>query len=745
MEYYAHTRGESKAEWQSIKDHLIGTAGLARQLGTDSGLADFAVVAAMLHDLGKYSQAFQRRLEGAPQKVDHTTAGALEVKKLLPELVREVIGQMLAYCITGHHGGLMDAGSPVSTQEDHTLAGRLKRASMLEDYSAYSSDLDFTNLQIPTRFPSNFRPNSESPGFSLAFATRMIYSILVDADFLDTETFCNGGIKLRGSTVSIPELAASFTRFLERFSQPTRPIDARRSATLQACIEKAQFPTGLFTLTLPTGAGKTLTSMAFALQHALRHGLKRVIYVIPYTSIIEQNAAVFKNSLAGLEDVVLEHHSSFDWNPRMEDEQTNRQNSALNKLKWAAENWDIPIVVTTNVQFFESLFANRSSRNRKLHNIARSAIIFDEAQMLPREFMKPCLYSVAELVRNYGCSAVFCTATQPSLERFLPPDLCPMRELIPNPQAEFDFYRRVQVELLGRLDDASLLERLNNVAQVLCIVNTRKHAKALFAGLSEEGRLHLSTLMCGVHRRKVISEIRRRLSEGLPCRVVSTQLLEAGVDLDFPVGYRALAGLDSIIQAAGRVNRENLLPTANFYVFEPDSEHVRRMPRMIQQTAEVARLVVKQHSADPVSVAAIRDYYNLLYAQQDAKAFDSRGILADFRLGRNAVSFDFATAADKFKLIDEDTQAVIVPYDDTARRLLEELRRSPYPLSVARKLQPYTVNVYAKEFENLQSEGAIVQVAEIYPVLRDAPDAYDEQTGLVLPENVGGQAIFIDF
>lgn len=742
MTFYAHTRGDNKSEWQTIVQHLTSTAEWARRLGEDSGLADFSAAAAMLHDIGKYSLAFQRRLEGSPEKVDHATAGAKEIYRLLVERGQPLIGQLLAYCIAGHHGGLPDGGSASDTDEDSTLAGRFKRD--LKDYSSFSSEIDRSRLNVPNRFPPHFRPIPDAQGFSVAFATRMIYSIVVDADFLDTETFCNGGQKPRGEYAPISELAGALSQHLHRFENPHREIDVRRNATLQACITQASLPPGLFTLTLPTGAGKTLASMAFAMQHAIRHGLKRIIYVIPYTSIIEQNAAVFRDSLAPFGDHVLEHHSSFDWDRNREPDHFAQPGSALTKMRWAAENWDVPVVVTTNVQFFESLFANRNSRCRKIHNLSKSVIIFDEAQVLPREFMKPCIYSVVELVRNYGASAVFCTATQPSLGRFLPKGL-QFRELIDDPQAEFDFYRRVQVRQVGRLTDAELLERLNSHAQVLCIVNTRKHARALFEGLKGEGSFHLSTLMCAAHRRAVIAEIRRRLAEGLPCRVVSTQLLEAGVDLDFPVGYRALSGLDSIIQASGRVNRENRRPQAEIFVFEPDSEHARRLPNYIKQTADVARVILRRYAgSDPVCTDAIREYYDLLYEMSSPDAFDSARILACFDKGDNPPTFDFARAAEKFRLIENDTVPVIVPYDEAARSLLNELKATDAPFSIVRKLQPYTVNIYQPEYEALSAGGAIEIYLDHFSVLHEPQGCYHRQTGLGLAGQAGGQGIFLD-
>lgn len=737
MTYYAHTNDLEPAHWQTILDHLQGTAQLAFDHGLDAGVADLARTAALLHDIGKYSQAFQRRLTGSGERVDHATAGAIEVVNLFKSSpVQKVLGELLAYCIVGHHGGLPDYGSPAD-MENSTLHARLKRK--VEDYSAYRNELHPSGLSVSECLPVQLSP--ETVGFTLSVLTRMIYSALVDADFQDTETFVNGGKKPRGDHASIEALTQQFSDYLKLFGNPQTPIDQRRSATLQTCIARASDPPGLFTLTLPTGAGKTLDSMAFALNHAVCHRLKRVIYVIPYTSIIEQNAAVFKRSLGPYQDHVLEHHSNFDWNPKEQNEQIDysSRNSALMKLRLAAENWDIPIIVTTSVQFFESFYANRSSRCRKLHNLAKSVIIFDEAQMLPRPYLKPCLYAVTELVRNYGASAVFCTATQPYLDPFIPDGMQAV-ELIPNVQEQFEFYRRVQVVNQGGLSDTGLLAQINQHEQALCIVNTRKHARALYQGLSKEGSFHLSTLMCAAHRSQVIGEIRRRLQTGQPCRVISTQLLEAGVDLDFPVGYRALAGLESIIQSAGRVNREGRRSTGTLLVFEPDSEHARKAPLYIQQSADIAQRILDKYP-DPISTEAVRAYFTEIYQHQAPQNFDSRNILGYFEKHTPVPDFDFQTAAENFKLIDENTLGVIIPFDETAKQYLQELRTSPFPYSVLRKLQPYTVNIYEQEYQAIVNSGAIDLYCDQFAVLSD-PQHYDPCTGLVIPEITGGQGIF---
>jgi len=739
--FYAHSRdGVGKSEWQRLIDHLANTAKLAADLGRDAGVSELAGVAAWMHDIGKYSYAFQRRLEGAKQRVDHSTAGAKEIIQLFQSTPQKPLAELLAYCIAGHHTGLPDGGSPIDVGETGTLQARLK--TKLEDYSACQTEIDLAKLQLPQRLairPIKGHQGRQLFGFSTAFLTRMVYSALVDADFQDTETYYQNEARPRGGHESVGALRQKFNLYLEQLDQPQSDLNRKRTVTLRACLEKASERPGFFTLTVPTGGGKTLSSMAFALNHAVQHGLKRVIYVIPFTSIIEQNAAVFKECLGDAN--VLEHHSNFDWEPKRKvaDETRDDQTySVLAKLKLAAENWDIPIIATTNVQFFESLFANRSSRCRKVHNLAKSVIIFDEAQMLPREYLYPAMYAVWELVVNYGASAVFCTATQPTVQTFLPAGT-QFTELAPDPQALFDFYQRVRITSLDKLPDADLLAQLDRQPQALCIVNTRRHAKGLFNGLSENGRFHLSTLMCPAHRQATLREIRARLKDGQACRVVSTQVMEAGIDVDFPVGYRALAGLDSIIQAAGRVNREARLPGGDLYVFEPDSEFVKRTPAFIEQGAAVARSILREFSADPVSTAAIGAYFGRLYSLQDGpRAFDSREILACFD---KSEGFDFKTAAEKFQIIDNDMAAVIIPYDQEAKQLIEELKYTAYPLATIRKLQRYTVNIYQQEFQALSSQGALETVADTYAVLNNLSGYYGE-TGLVVPDS-SGDAVFL--
>lgn len=740
--YYAHSKPDiDESEWQLLKDHLTQTGELAYELGRNAGLSDLAQVAGILHDIGKYSAAFQARLRGSNRRVDHATAGAREIVKLFPTLPDNMFAELLSYCIAGHHTGLPDYGSLSDVEGDGTLLARREK-TQLEDYSAYATEIDAGQLELK---PLRIKVNGQFPGYSLSFLTRMLFSTLVDADWLDTERYMQGEEKPRGQYASLNDLAEQFHRHLQRFENPQTPINRQRTETLHACRSQAGHEPGYFTLTVPTGGAKTLTSMAFALDHAIAHDLKRIIYVIPFTSIIEQNAAVFREALGALgAENVLEHHANFDWE-ELRQAADSESGNVYEKLKLAAENWDIPIVVTTNVQFFESLFASKKMRARKLHNIARSVVIFDEVQTLPGDYLQPCMTAVHELVQNYGVSTVFCTATQPSLQRFFPA-ATRFTELAPDPQQLFDFYRRINVKEVGALSDEELLAKIEMHEQALCIVNTRRHAKGLFDQLPDNGRFHLSTLMCPVHRRETLLEIRRRLQNGETCRVISTQVMEAGVDVDFPVGYRALTGLDSIIQAAGRVNREAKQANADVFVFEPRTEHIKRTPLYIAQTGAVAKSILREFKTDPTSIAAVNAYYKQLYMLHAEGSFDAKGILGYLDKGPRNLGFDFKTAAENFKLIDDVMVTVIIPYDEEARNRLHELAYTPYPLTTLRKLQVCSVNIYEQEFRNLQSLGVIQTVSDICFVLDETQMErfYHPQTGLLLPKNRGGEAIFFD-
>lgn len=739
--YYAHSFGENKQDWQSLLAHLQNTALLSAKLGEPLGLKNLAYIIGLLHDLGKYSNAFQQRLSGKSISADHSTAGAQEVTKIYKGTPIEPLSYLLACCIAGHHSGLPDFGTVIDHEQDPTLLARLKR--QIESYDAFRAEISVTDLPKPL-FPP-LKQSTSSGAFTLSFLTRMLYSVLVDADFLETESFYNKGFG-RGCYPSLPEIQSQFQNFLDGTQFPESPVNSMREEIRRACEKRAEDPQGLFSLTVPTGGGKTISSMQFALLHAKKHRLNRIIYVIPYVSIIEQNAQVFKNVLG--DEFILEHHSNFDWDNLNKDPKLSEEadDSVTNKLRLASENWDIPIIFTTNVQFFKSLFASRSSSSRKVHNMANSVIIFDEAQMIPMGYLKVCLLALSELVLNYNSSAVLCTATQPQFTQFFPKSL-PVTEIMPNPDQLYEAFKRVSIENLGKIEDEELVRRLNAHKQALCIVNTRKHARKLFELLPADGRcFHLSTLMYPAHRQKTICEIRKRLALEEPCIVISTQVMEAGVDLDFPVGYRALAGLDSIIQAGGRVNRNRRLSEAKLYVFEPETDAIKRLPGFIAQTGDVARQVLRSWDGkDPICLAAIKEYFQSLYGIQTSVAFDSADVLRCFeKPGSRRPSFDFRTAAERFKMIESDTIGIIVPADPVAKDLLQNLKWAENTGSILRKLQTFTVNVYLNEFKSLCDSGKVEVLNKHIPVLINPKEDYHESLGLNIPASSGGDAIFYD-
>jgi CRISPR-associated helicase Cas3/CRISPR-associated endonuclease Cas3-HD len=727
--YYAHSKKgcTDKAAWQPLREHLENVAAEAGRFAKKFDCEDFGRIIGLFHDLGKYSEAFQKRLEGGP-KVDHATAGALELTQRA-----EILGKLIfAYCVAGHHGGLPDTGSE---NDAASLTGRLKKTRLkpLPDYSAYKTEWEAGELVLKSAKLLPFPRDGSRLPFSIAFLTRMLYSCLVDADWLDTEAFMHKETPAqRGRFLPPDALLAKFNTYIqEKFANPARAIDYKREAIRHQCVEAAGGPKGFYKLTVPTGGGKTHSSMGFALNHAVKHGHDRIIYAIPYTSIIEQNAQEFRKIFG--DDHILEHHSNFVF-------ESDDTNETAQKLKFAAENWDIPLVATTNVQFFESLFANKSTQCRKLHNVANSVIILDEAQMLPISYLKPCLRALEELVNHYGCTVVLCTATQPALDAYM---AVRPKEIIAEPEELEKFFQRVTVEHIGSRSDDELTAELLACPQALVIVNTRQHAKELYARLSDnekEGTYHLSTLMCPVHRKKTIDAIKKRLKEhpDLPTRVISTQLIEAGVNIDFPVVYRSAAGLDSIIQSAGRCNREGKLPSGSVRVFTT-TESYGKAGGHLKKTAQLGEPILEKFKENPICAAAVRQYFTMLYKVQEQQ-LDSRNILENFRLEHSGRElFQYKTAAQNFQLIDEKSRSVIIPYDDQARKLIAALKTADSPKPYLKQLQPYIINLFDNDYEALRNKGRLEVIEDLAEVLTDM-NAYDSNTGLKI--NKKPEALF---
>ena len=711
MAYYAHsTEKTDKSDWQPLDEHLHNVGKLSEQFAAAFNAGQWGQCAGMLHDAGKACPAFLARLSGQAIRVDHAAFGAQTA------LLRgERLGILLAYAICGHHGGLPDGGA-----QDGQLHYRLRKEMTGVEL------LPGLDCVEPLAFP--FQLPEKWAMFSLAFFTRMLFSCLVDADFLDTEAFCTpekSALRETWRQDNPDNLRGSLQAYIAEKQAAATPgkVNEARQRVLTQCIARAKGPQGFYSLTVPTGGGKTLSSLSFAVEHAVAHGLARVIYAIPFTSIIEQNAEVFRQALG--EANVLEHHCNF--HPHECDDA-----SGYNKWRGlATENWASPVVVTTNVQLFESLYGNMPSRCRKLHNIAGSVIVLDEAQAIPTEFLHPCLLALRELVKHYRCTVVLCTATQPALDdvNLKRLELPKINEIVDDPDLLFSELERVRVEFVGKLTAEELARRLDGHQQSLCVVSTKKQAQqvvALMEGV--EGVFHLSTNMYPVHRLRVLGVIRQRLAGGLPCRVVSTSLIEAGVDLDFPVVYRAMAGLDSIAQAAGRCNREGRADHGLVYVYEP--EELPAMPWLRRRIARGRETLRSFPSGDCLGRAPMQRYFELLY---DVESLDAKGIVNRMnpRLHKELI-VPFREIAKDFRLIEDEGVGVIMPglpeESDEIQKMIEQLRYAQFPQTVGRKLQRYAVVVRSKVLHRLQREGAVEMVRDVYPVMLNTA-AYDARMG----------------
>lgn len=735
--FFAHsTPSQDRHNWEPLKLHLDAVASGTAQRAAKFGGASLGHIAGLLHDLGKYTEEFQRRLGGSTERVDHAAPGAWIARD---RYRLHYIGKLLAFGIAGHHAGLADAETGGTAGSARTpLNDRLKNLGGVAEQTLVAAISD--GLVIPNMPPMpDFQARKALAGFQFALLGRMLFSCLVDADYVETERFyagVEGRAPDRDGFASLGALALALDRYLNELVEAASDtaVNRLRAEILAHVRSQADQPQGVFTLTVPTGGGKTLASLAFALDHAKRHRLDRVIFVIPFTSIVDQTADVYRAALAPHSDAVLEHHSAFD-----ESKLSGRE--GFDKLKLAMENWAAPVVVTTAVQFFESLFADRPSRCRKLHNIASSVIILDEAQTLPQHLLRPCVAVLDELARNYRASVVLSTATQPALRETNDPlrsfhggfqKAC---ELAPDPPRLFAALKRVRIEVAREpLVDADLVSRIAAMEQALCIVNSRAHARQLYAALRHlPGARHLSTLMCAVHRRLVLAAIRDDLKNDTPCRVIATSLVEAGVDLDFPLVLRAEGGLNSIAQAAGRCNREGRRSpeTSLTLVFEAAGHPP---PKSMRALCEAGRAAIRKFPEDLLSPEAIEFFFRELYWSAGENRLDGPGILSACAMHAKNFDFPYASIAEDFRMIDDVMLPVIVPFDGKAREYLEALRFVDRPGALARKLQPYTVPIPPNARKKLIDAGAAAAIREtefgdqFVRLLNE--ELYDEATGL---------------
>ena len=715
---------------QSLEDHLEGTRSLAEGFGAGMGLGAEAGLLGKIHDEGKDTAAFQDYIHGRKhRRVDHSTAGAKSFWENGHIGWLQLIG---GFCVAGHHTGIPDLGSKVDCAGTSTLNGRMKKCIPSirhpQRYLIDSTCLDVDHL-------NTFIENRNA--LDVMILTRMLFSCLVDADFLDTEAFMNNQPVRKNEFSSLKEIAAMFWSRLEEdgYFRPKNALNGKRCEILHTCMQKGEGKQGLYSLTVPTGGGKTISSMAFAMKQAMKWHKERIIYVIPYLSIIEQTADVFRALLGN--HAVLESHSQVDYDS-LPEEGSEEAGRVAESMKLAAENWDAPVVITTNEQFFESLYANKTSRCRKLHNIANSVIILDEAQMMPVDFLKPCLHVLEQLVHYYGCTVVLCSATQPELGRYLqknPIQKNPI-EIMENVGELFQFFKRVTFDIDGETDYAEIAKKLDECEQVLCIASTKKEAEKIVELLDGEA-MYLSTNLCPAHRREIIREMKTRLRDGNPCRVVSTSIISVGVDIDFPVVYLQYTGLDSLIQGAGRCNREGRqsLQKSRAHIFWTKESKKSLFMRKEKQVTDMIR---KKYNAEEMTEpSAIRTYFENWYQSNEGNL--------DYReIEKLAQSLSFAEIGKRFHLIQDSTKSVFIPFDEKARNIKEQLMMGNRSRQLMRAAGAYMINVrYSKaqgqsDFMKLLTQGQI----EMFPgdenlaYLVNMED-YDAELGLKIKSEDG--------
>ena len=742
--HLAHIREEEKGCFveQSIEEHCLNVARLARELIYEDeyscGLKDLAYNAGLLHDFGKYRPDFQRYILAAsganqfgkvPPKAPHAIVGAIEAQRLFDD---PMTADTLAYCISGHHRGLYDHNE----MERRLRHGEHKRWCDACEKLTSVEDLGTTDC------------DDVGEPYDLQMAIRMLFSALVDADRLDTEQFMTPDLsaerlRIKGNYASLNTLRERLMARTESFrSAPDTPVNRARAYFLESCrTHGAGSDPGIYTLSLPTGAGKTISSMAWALEMAIRNHHDRIIYVIPYTSIITQTAMVFRE-IFGKENI-LEHHSEVVVEQRGEGDSGDEQ---MSRLKFLTENWDAPIILTTNVQFFESLFASKPVKCRKVHSIANSVIVMDEVQALPEGFLSPILSAIDTLSEAFHCSILCCSATQPVYDEDLnsPDDgsdyytpLDTKGDLVPREAKYFAPFDRVDYHLEPQtVTSQELVERLAAEHSVLCVVNSRKDAGQVYRALKDntDEVIHLSRSMCSAHLRKAIETIKERMRDGEPTKVISTQLIEAGVDLDFPCVWRAHSGLGSIIQAGGRCNREGKMERRG-QVFVFSLADGSRPFGNIARGCNATKMLLHKLSnkiTDPTDPEVIAKYYRLYF--KDIPDFDTAGIEKD--LTEDPEDINFESAAERFKLIDDEgTFPVIVPYMEEGKALVRKIRnheiltREDY-----HRMQEYSVSLRQGDYSTLLSHGNIEQIPwgeDFISVLVD-DECYDSVAGVVI-------------
>lgn len=720
---------------QSNEEHSEGVAKLASRFAAGFGMGLWGEVLGRLHDKGKESNAFQQHIM--------KNSGYAPDTKVVGDYHHAYVGAVMArniYCkssddpnffffvnqILSHHTGLHDSDE-IGKELNKTIPDEI--------------DTNITKAKLNSPLFGNIAKND------FHHLSRMLYSCLVDADYLDTEAFMDkASAALRGSKATLPMLLPRLENHLENLKAKSCESDVNtvRNQVQQQCQKMADTEVGFYSLTVPTGGGKTLSSLLWAMKHAIRNGQKRIIIAIPYTSIIVQTAHILRE-IFGKENV-LEHHSNVDIesdeNQELEEE---IYDETREKLKLATENWDYPIIVTTNVQLFESMFSNKPSVCRKLHNIVNSVIILDEVQTLPTDYLQPIVDSLKTYNKLFGVSVLFTTASQPVLSGKIEgcnpkasfAGIDEVTEIIPADFRLHDRLRRVRLEIddEGRTYD-EVAAMLCRHKRVLCIVNTRNDAKELYQRLPQEGTtLHLSRMMCPKHVGDTVKQIKEALKDDRNeiIRVVSTQLVEAGVDIDFPVVYRQEAGLDSVLQAAGRCNREGKQDICTTYVFSLSKEHC--LPKGYIQAANDARKNLTDIN-DWFAPETMAEYFKQLYSRTDG--FDKKDMKYWLYEPKE---MRFASANKNFQLIEDAGRIVYVCWEGSMGLVQRYLQDGP-SYGLMKNLAKFGVNVNKNDFETLREMGVVREKKEGFWVVGYAQQ-YDEHIGLRTDNNWANKELII--
>ena len=727
MEYYAHTREDG--ERQTVKAHLEGVSKLAEGFSVDF-LKPLAKKAAFDHDLGKYALKYQWRLDDDNIKFSHAACGALEYKKFADknDCFASLFAPLMEYCIAGHHTGLMDGGTDADNSDSPTLSGTLKRGNEYtgdSDYSAYATEIEFATLtQEEITPPYNELCSAKDPTELIeryAFFTKFVFSCLTDADFLDTEIFCNKNVE-RGMSGDFEKALDKLNRELSDMPSDN-PLRQARSRIQQQAFDNSVNKSHISILDMPTGSGKTLCSLKLALES----GKKRIIYVIPYTSIIEQTANKFEKMFGDVLPV-LQHHSNYSYDGNTEEEK-----KTVEKLKRTCENWDAPLIITTSVQFFQSIYHYKGSALRKLHNLRDSVIVFDEIHLIPTELLRPCLKAVGYTTKYLNSEALFLSATMPDysklFDKFLPD--VNYNKLVTD-RTNFKYFKKCEYKDMGKTTLETIAENASRCKNALIVVNAKKTAAELY-NLVQGEKYHLSANMTPAHRSRVIEVVRNKLENGEHITVVSTSLVEAGVDLDFNTVFRQLSGLDSILQAGGRCNREGKDDKGYVYVFDID-ETYRKGSDLAMRINKTKGLLEKYQ--DITSYDCIKEYYDGIFDfnqsriaensiakyNEQSNSFDRQGLMSPY-------SIPFRSYAMQFEYISADTISIVIddPNDQTCHELVETLRNGD--MSVRRALQKYSVSVYMNVFKDLYSQGVLNDHGTGIFILENQ-SYYNNETGL---------------